>query len=311
MTIVQFPPACRMLLIIATLAVASPAFAWGTKGHRVIGALAQERLTEAARAAVTEILEGEDLALATTWADEMRGSRDNPRFWSEYAGNWHYVNIPAGEDYASTEKNPRGDAYVALETFAAIVAGKPAPEGPVREGLELYFGDLAARDVEVRRFALKFLLHIVGDLQQPLHSGYADDRGGNDVDVTWFGTATNLHALWDTELVEYQDLGYTVYARRLGARIARTPRSDVRFWESAAPLTWIAEGQRTLERIYKYQETGTAFDFEYAAAFVPTAELHLVKGGLRTASLLNSLFGGWPIGSWRDSPTAGTELAGR
>jgi hypothetical protein len=299
-----------MLLILVICAVASPAFAWGTKGHRVIGALAQERLTEAARAAVADILEGEDLALATTWADDMRGAQDNPRFWSDYAANWHYVNIPQGEDYASSEKNPRGDAYAALETFATILSGKPAPAGPIREGLELYFGDLAARDAEVKRFALKFLLHIVGDLQQPLHSGYAGDRGGNDVQVTWFGEATNLHALWDTRLVEYQDLGYTAFARRLSARIARTPGSDVRFWETAVPLAWIEEAQRTVERIYARQATGTAFDFEYAAAFVPTVELQLIKGGLRTAFMLNTLFGGWPIGSWRDSPTAGTGLAG-
>ena len=297
---------CALLL----LAMANPVLAWGTKGHRVIGALAEERLTAAARAAVREILEGEDLASASTWADEMRGSQDNPRFWTDYAAYWHYVNIAPGESYEESNKHPRGDAYMALETFAIILLDREAPQGPIREGLELYFGDLAAREAEVKRFALKFLLHIIGDLQQPFHSGRADDRGGNELEVLWFGEPSNLHSVWDTRLVEQANLGYTVMARRLDARIDRTPGSDVRFWESAVPLAWIEEAQGTLERIYARHASDTSLDTDYTAAFVPTAELQLIKGGLRMAFMLNSIFGGWPVGERRGAPSAGFLVAG-
>jgi hypothetical protein len=303
--------AAPFLFVLLTGFASSSAYAWGAKGHRVIGALAEQRLTPAARARVTAILEGEDLATVSTWADEMRSSGDKPGFWTDYAANWHYVNVAPGADYASSVKNPRGDAYAALETFVAILLDQPVPEGPVREGLVLYFGELDTHAADVKRFALKFLVHIVGDLQQPLHSGYADDRGGNEARVTWFGAPSNLHAVWDTRLVEQTGLAYPELARRLGGRIARTPASDIRLWESAAPIAWIAEAQDTLQRIYERHATQTELDSRYAAAFVPTVELQLLKGGLRTAHVLNSLFGGWPVGSWRDSPTAGVAFVGR
>lgn len=298
-----------MTLLLAA-AFSQAAHAWGAKGHRVIGALAEERLSAAAHSAISAILEGEDLATAATWADEMRGSRDNPEFWSEYAANWHFVNIAPGESYASSAKNPHGDAYAALETFVAILLDEPVPAGPVREGLESYFGDLGARKPEVRRFALKFLVHIIGDLHQPLHSGYASDRGGNEVRLSWFGERVNLHAVWDTQLVEHADMSYTQMARRLGNRIIRTPASDVHYMESAAPLGWIDESREMLDRIYAAHAGDPELGSRYTAQFVPTVDTQLVKGGLRTAYVLNSIFGGWPIGSWRDSPTAGEALAG-
>jgi hypothetical protein len=302
----SFIPAFCVLLL---LGVSSQALAWGAMGHRVIGALAEERLTPAAYSAIKQLLQDKDLATVSTWADEMRSSRDKPEFWSTYAANWHYVNIAPGADYASSVKNQRGDAYAALETFVAILLDAPVPEGPVHEGLVFYFGDLDTRDADVKRFALSFLVHILGDLQQPFHSGYADDRGGNEARVTWFGAPSNLHAVWDTQLLERSGLAYPELARRLSGRIARTPASDVRFWESAAPLVWISEARETLDRIYARHATQTELDSRYTASFVPTAELQLIKGGLRTAFVLNSIFGGWPIGSWRDSPTAGTTVA--
>ncbi len=311
MNLLRFVAALPALILLLTFGASAPAYAWGAKGHRVIAALAEARLTPAARAAVEAILDGEDLATAATWADEMRSARDKPRFWSDYAANWHFVNIAPDKDYASSEKNPRGDAYAALQTFVAILLDEPVPAGAVREGLELYFGDLATHRVELRRFALKFLVHVIGDLQQPLHCGYASDRGGNEVDLSWFGERTNLHSVWDTRLVEHTDMSYPQRARRLSGRIGRTPGSDVHYMESAAPLAWIDEARDLLPRIYAAHGASTELGDRYAAQFVPTVDTQLVKGGLRTAYLLNDIFGGWPIGSWRDSPTAGEAVATR
>lgn len=282
----------RLLFLVLTLGFGSPAYAWGAKGHRVIGALAGEHLTAAAQAAINELLEGDDLATAATWADEMRSAQDNPAFWSNYSANWHYVNIAPGVDYINSDKNPRGDAYMALETFSAILRDEPVPAGPVRDGLEFYFGSADMQQVAVKRFALKFLIHILGDLQQPLHSGYAVDRGGNDVDVFWFGQSSNLHTLWDTQLIEQQDLSYTELARLLDTRISRMPASEIRSLESAPPLDWIGEAQGRLEQIYARHADSTQLGYNYAAEFTPTVNAQLVKGGLRTAYILNSIFGG-------------------
>lgn len=289
----------RLLLTVVVLLLLLPSssvLAWGSKGHRVIAAVAEQRLTPATRAAVTNILGAEDLGTAALWADTMRASNDKPEFWSRHAANWHYVNVPRGQDYASASPDARGDAYVALQAFAAILQNQPVPEGPVRDGLEAYFGRLDPQSLELKRFALRFLIHIAADLQQPLHSGYADDRGGNTIDVLWFGERSNLHSLWDTLLVEQAKLDVAAYARRFANRLEHMPASDVRYMESVEPLVWISESRKILERMYARHDERNDFDAYYAAAFVPTAELQLLKGGLRTAYLLNSLFGGWPIG---------------
>jgi hypothetical protein len=291
----------RISILVSTLLVAialcftSAAYAWGTKAHLVIGMLAEERLTPVARNAVNEILADSDLASATLWADEMRGSPDNREFWANYAANWHYVNIPETGDYNTSEKNPRGDAYTAMQTFVAILQDDPVPSGPILEGLRFYFDEFDPQAPEVKQFALKFLLHILGDLQQPLHSGFAEDRGGNQVALQWFGEPANLHSLWDTLLVEQQNRSAEEIRRRLSERIGRTPASDIRTMESAGPLVWMQESQRLLERIYGKHSGTNNFGDAYAAEFVPTVEAQLVKGGLRTAYFLNSIFGGWPV----------------
>ncbi|MES2623694.1 MAG: S1/P1 nuclease [Pseudomonadota bacterium] len=285
------------LLIIIGFCASPGTYAWGTKAHRVIGMIAEDRLTPAAQAAVNEILAGDDIVEATIWADRMRDAQDNPDFWRGYASNWHYVNIAPGEDYASSEKDPRGDAYMALQTFSAILLDEPVPSGPIKEGLELYFGQLDTKRMEVRQFALKFMLHLLGDLQQPLHSGYESDRGGNDVTLEWFGRSTNLHSIWDTLLLEQQDRSAEQIARRLNERIDHTPASDIRNMESSDPQVWMKESQRLLGRIYARHSRNKKLNDSYTAEFVPTVELQLVKGGLRTAYFLNSIFGGWPVGN--------------
>ncbi|MES2604181.1 MAG: S1/P1 nuclease [Pseudomonadota bacterium] len=286
-----------LLMGFSLMMVADAALAWGTKGHRIIGMLAQDRLTATAETQVTALLEGSDLATAATWADEMRSSQDNAAFWSDYAATWHYVNIPAGSDYLSSPKDPHGDALLAIATFSAILLEEPLPPGGVEDGLKLYFGNFDPRAIEVKRFALKFLVHILGDLQQPLHSGYAEDRGGNSVQLEWQGKSTNLHSLWDTRLLQYNDVDEATYARRLRLRIERIPASEVRNYERADVEVWLQESTRNLERMYAQLPGPALSDNDYAARFVPTVELQLVKGGLRTAWFLNGIFGGFPMGT--------------
>jgi hypothetical protein len=280
-------------LLLLAVGANSRCLAWGANGHRIIGALAQQYLTASTQAAVSEILQGDDLVMASTWADEMRSSTDNVEFWTQRSSPWHYVNIRAGESYATSEKHPMGDALMAIETFSAILQDKPIPQGPVREGLEFHFGDLQSREQEVKAFSLRFLIHILGDLQQPLHSGYDGDRGGNDVTLRWFGETTNLHTLWDSLLVAHAGLSYSEYAQRLSSRLSRMPASDIRGMERGDPDLWAQEAQHLLGGIYAGHRGNTELGYDYAARFTPTVELQLVKGGVRTAHFLNSLFGGW------------------
>jgi hypothetical protein len=277
-------------IALLMLTTAPHANAWGAKGHRIIGAIATHHLTASSKAAIHDILQGDDLATASTWADEMRSAKDNVEFWGLRSAPWHYINLPPNGDYASAEKNPLGDAVVAMETFSAILRDEPIPPGSVRAGLEFYYGNLDANKAKVKAFALRFLVHILGDLQQPLHMGYASDRGGNEVKVLWFGKASNLHTLWDSQLIDQADLSYSEYAERLNNRIGRMAATEIHRVQRADTAQWLKESRQLLDQIYAKHDGTNDLSYDYIAEFTPTVEAQLVKGGLRTAHFLNSLF---------------------
>ena len=283
------------LLAFLLVGISPWAQAWGPKGHRIIAALASERLLPATHARVALLLGSDDLAAAATWADEMPSSAEDVRFWTDHAARWHFVSLVPDLDYPSTLQDQRGDAIVALETFTAILLDQPLPEGAVTDALDNYFADFDPHSAEVKRFALQFALHILGDLQQPLHTGYAADSRGDSLEVLWQGEATTLHSLWDSQLLEYGGIAEAAYVRRLRSRIERTPRSDIVVMESSEPMRWLDESAAILERIRRYHAETDAPGDDYAARFVPTVESQLVKGALRTAWYLNNLFGGWPV----------------
>lgn len=166
---------------IALIAVLIPAtsFGWGRDGHRIIGHIAEQFLSTNARAAVRDLLGDESLADVSTWADEVRGS---PAY--RWTAPLHYVNSPPGSDGYDAQRDCADGCCVvgAIEHYADVLRDSQAPR-PVR--------------IE----ALKFLVHFVGDVHQPLHAGYGVDRGGNDVKVFFFGDNTNLHSLWDSGLI--------------------------------------------------------------------------------------------------------------
>lgn len=281
---------CLFLSLCLTI---NPALAFGPKGHRTTAFIAEQFLTPTAADAIAELLDGQSLAYASTWADEMRSSRDNPEFWSSaYTGSWHYVNIPDGEHYGDSSPSDRGDAYVALQSFIAILKDEPVPSGHVREGLELYFGDLNAPEnkQDVQTFALRFLIHIIGDLHQPLHVGLQEDLGGNQINVRWFGERYNLHQVWDTQLVEYQGLSYTELSDKLLEGMedwSETRRNAV---ASTPSLQWLKEGLELRESAYDTRRFDNDFGYDYAFEFVPLIEEQMLKAGLRMAVQLNAIF---------------------
>lgn len=258
----------RILAPLACLALAfspAPALAWGKIGHRVIGAIAQHHLSPQAAAGVKRILGVETLAEASTWPDFMRS--DQSDFWQHQASPWHYVTVPQGKTYAQTGAPPEGDAVTALRRFSATIRDpKAAPAD--------------------KQLALRFIAHLVGDLQQPLHAGNGTDKGGNDVQVTFAGKPTNLHAVWDSALVDEEQLSYSEMADWLGARI--TP-GNVKAWSSIDPTVWIAESASLRDHIYPAKGE-TNLSFRYTFEHTAEMELRLEQGGVRLAAYLNRLF---------------------
>lgn len=256
----------RIILTIALLAWPSvPALAWGQTGHRVAGMIAEQHLGGLARAHIEMIIGTEGLAEASTAPDEMRS--DPAEFWQKTANPWHYVTVPKGRDYADVGPPPEGDAASALARFAAILRHPAASRAD-------------------KQLALRFAVHIIADLHQPFHAGNGTDKGGNDVKLTFFDEETNLHAVWDSGIIDRQKLSATEYAARLGRRIA--PETVVAWWQPD-PGVWIGESARLRDGLYP---TGTSISWDYAFRHLPIVERRLQQAGIRTAAYLNQIFDG-------------------
>jgi hypothetical protein len=254
-------------LIIALLGCAlpaAPAWAWGQTGHRVTGAVAERYLSGVARANVQLLLGTESLAQAATWADDMRADPDE--YWQKTANPLHYVTVPAGSTRAAAGAPPEGDAVTALARFAEVLRDRKA----------------SAAD---RRLALRFTIHLIGDLHQPLHAGRPGDRGGNEVKVSLFGEPTNLHSVWDSGMIEGRQLSHSELASWLTASI--TPE-EVLAWSSADPHVWIAESVALRETLYP---ADPKLSYAYVHQHRAAVDGRLSRAGVRIAAYLNRLFG--------------------
>lgn len=238
--------------------------AYGPTGHRVIAELASRHLTPEATAAITELLGNEFMAEAANWPDEMRSDPD--AFWRKTSQTYHYINLPDGETYEESVKNPAGDALTALAQFSAQVKDTSLP-------------------LEERQLALRFIIHIVGDLHQPLHAGRAEDWGGNRIDVVWFEEMSNLHKVWDEDLINRKGLSFTEWVRFLEPKISEAQMAE---WQASQPVDWVRELIAMRGEIYNVGNAILSYDYVYK--YTPLIKSQLSKGGIRLAGYLNALF---------------------
>lgn len=245
----------------AMCAGTTPVRAWGGDGHRIVARVAERELTPAARAEVTRLLALEPVATlesVSTWADETR---------SHATAHWHYVNFPRNGacDFAAAPLCMEGMCVVtAIERQTAVLAS-------------------AATD-EARLKALKYVVHFVADVHQPLHAGYADDRGGNQYQVYVFGRGTNLHAVWDSALVAHWPGGADAL---LEAAEEEARAMKVSGGRALAPAAWAEESCRIVGSQGFYPD-GHKLDPEYAQRWAPTLVHQLAFAGKRLAALLNA-----------------------
>jgi hypothetical protein len=255
----------KTLIISALIALSSiqQVYAWGQTGHRITGAIAEQYLSAEAMAAIKLLLPNESLAEASSYADEMRSNPDT--FWQKEAGAYHYVTVPEGKHYHEVGAPDKGDAYTALEKFSKIVKDKNAP-------------------LQERQRALRFIVHIIGDLHQPLHVGDGTDKGGNDVKLEFFWKQSNLHRVWDSGLIDQRQLSYTEWTKWLSEKISP---EQAKAWTTTDPLIYIEESAKIRDGIYP-EEDKLSWDYLYVS--MPTVKQQLQKGGVRIAAYLNKLF---------------------
>jgi len=256
---------------------ASPALAWGPTGHRAVGRIAERHLASETAREVVALLGPERLTYVGTWADDIRS---DPA-WTK-AESWHWVTIPPGKSYAESPKNPTGDIIESIARFERTLADRSAPR------LE-------------RQQALKWLVHLVGDLHQPMHVGRGDDRGGNEQLVLWFGEPSNLHSVWDSGLISRSELSSTELAEK--ADVA-TPE-EVKAWQASSPLEWADESRAHLDRAYAMGDR--RLSWRYLFDHWPTVERRLGQAGVRLAGLLDRVLGSErnKAGAWLSLTAAG------
>jgi hypothetical protein len=248
-----------LILILLPTAVQ----AWGGQGHQVVANLAQAQLSVKAKRAVERLLAlepGQTLASISTWADEHR---------SPATASWHYVNFPKNSCSYSAERDcPDGQCVVAaIDRQRDILASNAADE--------------------VRLRALKYLVHLVADVHQPLHAGYGEDRGGNSYQLQAFMRGTNLHAFWDSGLIRALDQDTEVMTARLASSNASTARRQE--LERAGGTFNAAQAAEESCRIVGQPGfyPGRLVDQAYIQRFTPIMEQRLQMAGARLAGLIN------------------------
>ena len=250
----------------------APTLAWGWKVHVVIAKIAAKRLSPGARHAVTGLLRGQTLADIANWADDVRSTRPE-------TGQWHFVDIPlpaASYDPArDCRPTPAGDCVIAAtQRWLRVLADR-------------------RRSNASRVEALKFVVHLIGDVHQPLHCADNGDHGGNDVEVTFFAHSLNpfnqkpwnLHAVWDAGLIEHARLSVTAYTKRLAAGLASV---DVRALQEGTLVDWALESHRAaVDHAYASVPASRRLGAAYFGANRPVVDDRLARAGVRLARVLN------------------------
>jgi len=256
-------------LTIALIAVSISSFAWwGQNGHRIIGEIADSYLSNKARKAIREILGDESIAITSNWPDFIKSDST-----FNYLSAWHYVNVKQGlsqtEFNAALQKDTSANAYTKLNFLIAELKNKQLP-------------------LEKKQMYLRLLIHIAGDIHQPLHVGQFEDFGGNRIRLQWFGESTNLHSVWDEKLIEFQKLSYTEYT----AWINHTSGAERKQWQEQPMNEWFFESYQLAGKIYNsVTQPEPKLSFRYNFDHIEMLNDQLLKGGVRLAGLLNSIFG--------------------
>lgn len=248
------------LLIGFNTALAFPS--WGKTGHRAVGAIAQKHLSRKALKKVTKLLNGQSLAYVSIYADEIRS---NPKY-NDFAP-WHYVNFDSGKKYGETPVNPKGDLIQGIKSCILKIRDTNTSK-------------------EDKQFYLKFLVHLIGDLHQPLHTGNAEDKGGNTIKVDWFKEHSNLHRVWDSNMINSYKMSYS----ELSKNTKQKTTADITKIKSGTLLDWVHESKALATKVYASATLDDKLSYTYMYHNFPIAEKQLQKAGIRLAHVLKLTF---------------------
>ncbi|TXE15458.1 S1/P1 nuclease [Psychroserpens burtonensis] len=251
-----------LLLLLSTFSLnAETPPIWGQTGHRVVGAIADNYLKSSTKRKIKKLLNYESLALASTFADEIKSDTRYNKFKT-----WHYLNMPLDGSYESSEKNPEGDLVIGIAYCKEIITNDNSTD-------------------DDKAFYLKMLIHLIGDLHQPMHLGLREDRGGNDFKLQWNYKDTNMHRVWDTQMIESFGMSFS----ELADNATFLSKEEVKTIKEGTVVDWITETHILTNDIYKSAEQGENLRGRYSYKYLSIARSQMQKAGIRLATVLNDI----------------------
>lgn len=256
----------KLLLLIPlfflTKSSSDKAVFWGKNGHRATGKIAEKHLTRKTKKCIDKLLKGQSLAFVSTFADEIKSDRKFNKYYS-----WHYINMGLDQTYQEAKKNPKGDLVTGIETCISILKDKNSSEVD-------------------KAFHLKMLVHFVGDLHQPMHIGRKEDKGGNTIQLQWFGRGTNLHRVWDENMIDDWEMSYL----ELADNADDLSKAQIKLIEKGSIVDWVNEVHILTKEVYGSAKVGENLRYRYSYNHFGTVRTQLQKGGIRLAKVLNDIF---------------------
>lgn len=246
------------LLLIATIYLPLKAGAWGKQGHQIIAEIGFGMLDENTQKEVRKYLGNISVPAAGTWMDDMR---NNPKY--AHMKPWHYINLEPGDRY-----KPNDERNIVRELNRVIEELKH------KERLT---------DVQTQQNLL-VLFHLVGDLTQPLHAGYSSDLGGNNVEVTYISKPSNLHKVWDSEIIEGEKISKADCMELFGT-LTDEKIDAIRIIN---PEAWMKDSRQLLNRIYNFKND--TINEAYVTRNKIVIKRQLLYAGIRLAATLDNLF---------------------
>lgn len=239
---------------------------WGSTGHRVVAEIADNYLTDNSRDRILHILDGETLVNASTYADDIKSDSRYDKYY-----DWHFLNMELDDNYKDITKSERGDVYIAINRCIDVLESNLSSDSD-------------------KTFYLKLLVHFVGDLHQPLHIGRYEDRGANRIYVKWFGRNTNLHRVWDSEMINSHNMSYSELAINLPISENLISEELAKNFDRSDILDWVTEIHGYTNKIYNNVSINESLGYEYQYENFGTVKDLLLIAGIRLAKILNHLF---------------------
>lgn len=258
----------KLVVFIALCYLPYSLMAWGVQGHRIVAQIAESYLTPKAKEAIQQILGNQSMAMTSNWADFIKSDTSY-----SYLTPMHYIDFPEGLNYVQLKeyvaKDTAADAYTELVFLVKQLKNKNLSK-------------------EKQVMYLRFLIHLVGDVHQPMHVARAEDEGGNKIRVMWFREPTNLHSVWDEKLIDFQQLSYTEYATAINFSTV----SQQQAWQADPVSKWLYESNQLSEKLYsEINQNDQKLGYRYNYDHIALLNTQLLKAGIRLAGLLNEIYG--------------------